>query len=229
MQPGRYEWSLAPCICFCPRCLRRHRRQSLLSGIQNPHELNLTHFPGALLVLPLIVIIPLLEQERLSRVITSQQLSPEAIVLPRQLLDLLKVLVPQLRVGTDGTEAELLRLVARQRRGHSEGVADLAPVPRSLALRVLVVVVVCKAQDVLLRQAQGRLTACLVVLLLCLLEAPDVGAEDALCFCGAETLVVQDQVDSGCEGRVEFADAVGGEEEDAVVVLELAQEHCGKS
>jgi hypothetical protein len=33
---------------------------------------------------------------------------------------------------------------------------------------------------------------CLVLLLLCLFEALDVGVEDVLCFCGAETLVVQD-------------------------------------
>lgn len=44
---------------------------------------------------------------------------------------------------------------------------------------------------------------------------------------GVEVVVRQEQVDAGPEGVVDGREAVGGQEQDALIVFELGEEDCG--
>jgi len=106
-----------------------------------------------------------------------------------------------------------------QAAGYLEGVADLAAVPAAAAI-VAAELVGGELEDLGLVDLQReQLVIALVALDLDGVEAGDVHLPDLECLLELERWVVELQVDSRLEGFVEGADAVGGEKEEAVVVL----------
>ncbi len=115
-------------------------------------------------------------------------------------------------------------VVVCQARGDLEGVADLAAVPAARGAGVLLEVLAGEVDDLGLVDQKGRLAGHLVALALDLAQLGDVEAEDVARLRLVEGRVVERHVDAGLEGLVDGADAVRRQEEQAVVVLEDAQE-----
>jgi len=102
----------------------------------------------------------------------------------------------------------------------AEGVADLASVPSGSFAFVPAVVALCKVEEFV-----AAIRDLDVVELVVSLEAiQNVGPHGAGGF-EVHTGVLEGDVDPRFKGLVEDAGAVGGEEEDARVVLQLPQEH----
>ncbi|KAK1245927.1 hypothetical protein MKX07_004996 [Trichoderma sp. CBMAI-0711] len=115
-------------------------------------------------------------------------------------------------------------VVQGQARGDLEGVSDLAAVPAAGGAGEVLVVLCGELEDLVVLDGEGGLAGHLVALRLHDLELGNVEAEDFGGLGLVEGRVVEGEVDAGLEGLVDGADAVGGEEEEAVVVLEDAEE-----
>jgi hypothetical protein len=172
---------------------------------------------------PLIIVVALLVQEGKLRVVLAENAGPELHKVAHDRLDLLEVRVSQLRLYLGWL---LLRLGSRQCSRHDKRVADLPPIPRTLALWVGIAVVCCEPEDVAFDHYQGLLSACFGLLPFRLPQAINVDAEYALDLAAAQPAVVEDQVNARRYGLVDLADAVGSKEEDALVILELPKEDC---
>ncbi|TFB02880.1 hypothetical protein CCMA1212_005256 [Trichoderma ghanense] len=115
-------------------------------------------------------------------------------------------------------------VVQGQARGDLEGVSDLATVPAARGAGEVLVVLCGELEDLVVLDGEGGLAGHLVALRLHDLELGDVEAEDFGGLGLVEGRVVEGEVDAGLEGLVDGADAVGRQEEEAVVVLEDAEE-----
>lgn len=115
-------------------------------------------------------------------------------------------------------------VMASQAARDLERVADLAAVPAARQARVLLVVLAGELDDLGLLDQHGRLPRELVPLRLDVAQLGHVKAENVARLRLVQGRVVERHVDAGPEGVVDGAHAVRGQEEDAVVVLEDAEE-----
>lgn len=147
--------------------------------------------------LTFVVVIPLLVQASPARIITSKDVRTEAMILLDQLLDLLKVRGPKLRLKPRaGIQPWLLCFLPCQRCCNQERVSNLSPVPSPFPLGMLVTVLKCELHDICFHNEEGPFSAGFVLLLLRFLEPFDIGPEYFLYLCRPQALIVQNYVNS---------------------------------
>lgn len=120
----------------------------------------------------------------------------------------------------------LERVVSRQRRCDLEGVADLAAVPPTALPLGFGAMLPRELDNGRRADVELRLARELLPLLLDLGQPVQVHLEDELDLRLVQRRVVEAHVDTRLEGLVKRPDAVGRQEENAVVVLENAEENC---
>jgi hypothetical protein len=106
-----------------------------------------------------------------------------------------------------------------QRNGQLERIPDLPPIPRGSRALMLPVVAARKGQQVVRLEADLDLGGAVVAL-----DAAEDALPDVDRLLEVDGRVGEGDVDARLEGFINDADAVGGEEEDAGVVFELAEE-----
>lgn len=136
-----------------------------------------------------VIVIPLLLHTSCVRIVSSDQLGTESVVIIDQFLNLLEVMAPELDLKI-GVQARLLGLLTGQGRGNHERIPYLSSVPGAFSFGMLGAVLVYKFHDTWFCDHKTMLSACLMLLFLGLTKSIDVDPEDFSYFRMSQTLVM---------------------------------------